>query len=159
MIIEKNQNIFFTDAESITHCCNTFCVWGAGIAKEMKMRYPSAYHVDLMTECGNKEKLGNYSLVWLKEDEKVDAPNLRGIYNLYGQHYYGTHVKQLSYDALHDGMIKVLENCKTNNIKTLAIPYKIGAGLAGGNWNIIMEILKSIFEKEKDFTLIICRKD
>lgn len=42
----------------IVHGCNCFCKMGAGIAKEIKSRYPQAYEQDRLTKYGDKNKMG-----------------------------------------------------------------------------------------------------
>ena len=35
---------------------------------------------------------------------------------------------------------------EANNLQSVAFPYKIGAGLAGGDWQIISDIIAEVFE-------------
>lgn len=51
-------------------------------------------------------------------------------------------------EALTRGLKEVKELSKQLN-KSVAIPYGIGCGLAGGDWNIISELIDSIFSDYK----------
>ena len=52
-------NILYLDKsfELIAHGCNCFCNFGAGLAKEIKLKHPEAYKADLDTVKGDKKKL------------------------------------------------------------------------------------------------------
>ena len=49
----------------IVHGCNCFCTMGAGIAKTIKQKFPTAYQADLATIKGDKTKLGAVSYTHL----------------------------------------------------------------------------------------------
>jgi O-acetyl-ADP-ribose deacetylase (regulator of RNase III) len=124
----------------IMHGCNCFCTMGAGIAKEIKLKFPEAYQTDLETEKGSKEKLGTCSY--------IEINNLT-IVNAYTQfHWRGRGIK-VDYEAIKlcFQFIK-----KQFHGQRIGIP-KIGTGLAGGDWNIISKIIKETTENE-DITLV-----
>jgi O-acetyl-ADP-ribose deacetylase (regulator of RNase III) len=122
----------------IIHGCNCFHTMGAGIAKEITTRYPDAYLVDrLHTKKGDRSKLGGYTYT------TVTTPNESQftIINAYTQYYYGRPKKGkgplADYIAI-DSVFKMI----AESYKDLRIGYpKIGAGLAGGDWNIIQNII------------------
>ena len=45
----------------IVHGCNCMCTMGAGIAKQIKQKFPEAYRVDCQTKKGDRSKLGTIS--------------------------------------------------------------------------------------------------
>lgn len=124
----------------IIHGCNCFCTMGAGIAKTIKQNFPPAYQADLATEKGDKSKLGSIS--WAK----VETPNGQLIVvNAYTQFHWRGNGKKVDYQAIQTAF----EDIK-KQFSGLHIGYPaIGAGLAGGDWNIISNIIAKALEGEK----------
>ena len=60
-----------------------------------------------------------------------------------------------NYAAFLKCMKKIEQDLKSSPI---AMPYNIGCGLAGGDWGVIFDLLKRVFD-DKDHTLILYRKD
>lgn len=143
MIKEIKGDLFKSDADVIVHGCNCFCAMGAGVALQVIKMYPDAYYeVDAKTKQGDKEKLGTYSK-WVGKHFFKDKEIT--IVNAYTQYTANPWVKPLDYEALEKVMIKINQDFKD---KTIAMP-KIGAGLAGGDWEKISEIINKVFgEKE-----------
>lgn len=55
------------------------------------------------------------------------------------------------YDAMKIGLNEIKEYAKSYNL-SIAIPYKIGCGIANGDWNTILEIIDRAF---KDYEVTI----
>ena len=124
----------------IIHGCNCFCTMGAGIAKTIKLKFPEAYKADLKTEKGDKSKLGTISVA---ETETENGKLI--IVNGYTQFYWRGNGNKADYDAIRNVFQKVKEK-----FSGLRIGYPaIGAGLAGGDWNIISEIIEQELDGEK----------
>lgn len=124
--------------EVIAHCCNCFCTMGSGIAPQIKAKFPEAYAVDCATPKGDLTKLGTIS-------HTVNSKPI--VVNLYGQYDYTgrrSGKMDLDYDALKSALIE-MKNKFTG--KTIAMP-KIGAGLAGGDWNRIEAIIEEVMRGE-----------
>ena len=116
----------------IIHGCNCFCTMGAGIAKTIKGKYPQAYIADKNTESGAREKLGSYSAVDVQAGEYKFT-----IVNAYTQfHWRGAGVKA-DYEAIRS----VMKQIKTNYSGSRIGYPLIGAGLAGGDWEVISAII------------------
>jgi len=45
----------------------------------------------------------------------------------------------------------------TGDPMVIGMPYKIGCGLGGGDWNVVETMIKELFENNDDFRLIICK--
>jgi O-acetyl-ADP-ribose deacetylase (regulator of RNase III) len=127
----------------IGHGANCFCKMGSGIAKEIAARIPDAVRTDNETEKGDIKKLGNftYGNIWNVEEEKrTGEEKLKGyILNLYTQYNYGTYSIKVDYEALTLCMRKINKLYKGYTIGL----NKIGAGLAGGNWDKIKKIIQT----------------
>jgi O-acetyl-ADP-ribose deacetylase (regulator of RNase III) len=135
--IYGNLLTYFENGEFdiIVHGCNCFCTMGAGIAKQIKQSYPDVYKKDLLTAKGDINKLGTYTYAEQKKQKYI--------INAYTQYkYFGE--KNIDYSAIKN----VFEKINTDFCgKIIGIP-KIGAGLAGGDWEIIETIIDSIFNND-----------
>ena len=133
----------------IAQCCNCKAVQSAGIAKQIKERYPEAYEADKTHHAVYQNKgnsmLGSYSSarVW-KAGEKV-----RFVVNLYGQENYGVEDRQLNYEAIYCAMnrLRINLNIAHRNLQETVVgfPYGMGCGLAGGDWRIVYAMIEALF--------------
>lgn len=135
-----NGNIFDSDANIICHQVNTFGIMGGGIALQVKNRFPIVYqeYKDLCDENKNNNLLGNVLFSYYDENKMIA--------NCFSQDGWET-----DYNALRDCLIKVRSNCQ-QSIRSVALPYNYGCGIAKGDWNIVYNIIQEIFEN----TLIDC---
>ena len=116
----------------IIHGCNCFCTMGAGIAKTIKQTFPEAYSADLKTRKGDRSKLG--TITWIETQSKFGHLI---VVNGYTQFHWKGKEGKVDYAALR----QVFRNVK-QEFSGLRIAYPaIGAGLAGGNWEIISNII------------------
>jgi O-acetyl-ADP-ribose deacetylase (regulator of RNase III) len=117
----------------IVHGCNCFNTMGGGIARVIRETWPIVYEADCKTIRGDKKKLGTIDPVLLNNNVYV--------VNAYTQYYYGRGL-QVSYDAIRSCFSEI-----KNAFNDLKIGYPlIGAGLAGGDWNIISKIINEELE-------------
>jgi len=117
----------------IIHGANCQCTMNSGIAKQIRVRHPRAYEMDLRTIKGDKFKLGSYSVA-ITETLKSEP---FFIVNAYTQDKYGTDKMYVNYVSL-----RRVFNSIGRAFDGHRIGYpKIGAGLAGGNWGIISKII------------------
>lgn len=125
----------------IIHGCNCFCTMGAGIAKTIKQKFPEAYQADLKTEKGDQSKLGTISFaeITLKSGKQLI------VVNGYTQFNWRGSGRKADYDAIRN----VFKEVK-NQFSGLRIGYPaIGAGLAGGNWDVISKIIAEELDGEE----------
>ncbi len=137
MIHIQQGDLLQSDCTVIAHQCNCFATMGAGIAKQIKERYPEAYEADrrFPLPIGSRERLGHFS--------KVRVGDCL-IYNLYGQYHYGRG-KQTELSMLEKAVRSMLEDLKSHEGK-IGFPYGMGAGLAGGDWGEIEPMLERCSE-------------
>lgn len=129
----------------ITHGCNCFCTMEAGIALAIQKEFPEAYAVDLVTIKGDRNKLGDFSHATVKRSDHELT-----IINGYTQFHF------------HGGSILVDYNAVSNLFKKIKLQFhgkrigypKIGAGLAGGDWQRISHIIDQELSGE-DHTLVL----
>lgn len=129
------------DFDVIIHGCNCFNTMGAGVAKQIRHQYPIAYAVDSQTESGDLNKLGNYTSV------KVGHLTIVNAYTQYGYH---PSVMTVDYNALRSVFKQIKRDFAGQRI---GFP-KIGAGLAGGNWDHIATIIDEELNGE-DYTVVV----
>lgn len=141
---------FLNQDRAILHQCNTCGVMGAGIARIISRDYPGAYKADLQFRSNiiKKNNLKNASYYPVKEMlglYSTYSENELEIANLYGQLEPGfsPDFKNLLY-AMEDYLIE------SRNKDVFLIPYKIGCGLAGGNWNVLEEKLVDVLSSIMD---------
>ncbi len=135
MQIEKGdliQKAKYGEFDVIIQGCNCFCTMGAGIAKTVKQVFPTAYQADLATVAGDQAKLGSYSVAQVQIHGRVLI-----IVNAYTQYQWKGQGRKADYDAIRRVFQKV-KNDYTG--KRIGYPA-IGAGLAGGDWDIIASII------------------
>jgi len=124
----------------IVHGCNCKNAMGAGLAKKIKRRHPAVYEADTFAASKGLNFLGNIYAIEVGNFIVVNAytqDNWRGKNNF-------------DYNAIREAMRKINKKFKG---KSIGVP-KIGAGLAGGNWDIIAEIIKEEL-CDMDVTLVI----
>ena len=121
----------------ITHGCNCMCTMGAGIAPQMAKAFGvDQYSLESSAHVGDMNKLGQ--IEWYVERE---GP-IPFVVNSYTQYNYGRN--HADGDATpFDYVAFTLCMRKMNHIfkgKHIGMP-KIGAGLAGGDWELIQQII------------------
>jgi O-acetyl-ADP-ribose deacetylase (regulator of RNase III) len=114
----------------IGHGCNCFHGMGAGIAKTLIKRFPAIGRADAATPRGERAKLGTYSQARVHELDLT-------ILNIYSQFDTWSPQPRVDYSAIERAARSIAGEFAG---KRLGLPM-IGAGLAGGDWTVIKEIL------------------
>lgn len=139
-----NDNIFNTNCEYIMHQVNCLGIAGAGLAKQIRDRHPDWFEAYKL-QCKLVGSLGDVQVVSIG-DEKY-----KGIINVFGQFSIGASTQQTSYIALTSAFQK-LKNFLPERT-TIAIPYKMSCGLAGGDWNKVLKIIEEQLDGYFDITI------
>lgn len=133
----------------IIHGCNCFHAMGSGIAGQIAQLYPGVPKIDRdMTKFGDKTKLGHYT--WLPIYEDNDSQEKFIIINAYTQYKAGTDRRHASYDAIADVFGRIADTFHRDT--KIGYPL-IGAGLAGGDWDVIKVIIEKALVNH-DHTLV-----
>ena len=123
----------------IVHGCNCFHTMGAGIAYALQQKWPEVARVDKeLTNYGDGTKLGTITVADVK-------PGLR-VVNAYTQYSYGAAIMNVDYKAIESAFIEIERWFGREEIR-FGIP-KIGAGLGGGDWNKISQVIADIMAGE-----------
>lgn len=126
------------ELDVIVHGCNVHNTMGKGIAKELATRYPQVRKADDATLKGDFNKIGTYS---------VACCGKFNVINLYTQKWYWSYGQAqadlFEYAGLADGLEALY-----GEFGPIRYGFpKIGAGLAGGDWERIVEILNKFATK------------
>jgi len=142
MITYVEGNLLHAPVDIMVHGCNCFNTMKSGIAKQIARRYPMAAQVDSETIKGSRDKLGTFTHVKYADIVVVNA---------YTQYDYGRDGKErFNYIAFRH-VLKKLNSISPHNDPTIGFP-KIGAGLAGGDWDQIERIIE---EELKDYKVYV----
>jgi O-acetyl-ADP-ribose deacetylase (regulator of RNase III) len=139
MVIEyRKGDLLDVNFGVIIHGCNSHGVMGSGVALAVKNKYPGAYesyrdYIDISKD--DQDLLGSV-IVYEVNDNLMVA-------NMITQKDFGTHKRQVNYGAIARGFDDLEEFYA--NMPGLVFHFpKIGAGLGGGDWEVIAEIIEQM---------------
>lgn len=118
----------------VCHQVNCMGVMGAGLAKQIKDKHPEVFDIYL-EKCN---AFGSYNL----GDVQLCSCLENGGYmvaNIFAQEGYGKKGRFTDYNAL----IKALSSLRQLDNTIIRIPYKMGCGLGGGDWETVMKLINS----------------
>lgn len=139
MSFEIKEGDLFASVEEgfIVHGCNAQGVMGSGFAKLVRAYYPEAYETYIAQK--------PYYILG-EVIPAVVAPNLV-IVNAITQEFYGTDKVHADYDAIAQAMKGTIHLVGTNMIQCRDVHMPlIGGGLAGGDKERIIQIMRDVFE-------------
>lgn len=136
-MIIKDGDILQCAENIIVHQVNCLGVMGSGLAKQIKDSYPEVYKVYYQF-CKTQlaETLLGECLVCEVGTDKYIA-------NLFGQLNYGRDKVHTDYTALSRALNDLADFAQEKGL-TVAIPYKLGCGLAGGDWDTVSALIDGI---------------
>jgi O-acetyl-ADP-ribose deacetylase (regulator of RNase III) len=145
-MIVMSGNVLETPNEIIAHQVNCLGTMGAGLAKQIKDKYPQveSWYKIYCHKRYEQKILGTGQIV---------SQSDHTFFNIFGQYGYGTSKRQTDYEAFKSGFkdailkYRFMYNDYKSQLK-IAIPYHIGCGLAGGDWKIISKILEQLESEE-----------
>lgn len=130
----------FTHWPIICHQVNCKGRMGSGLAGQIHSIYPNVYYTykrkceDIAHGIGG---LGDVLYTPVQESNFIIA-------NIFGQDGYGRDKCYTDYDALRKAFTSVSLEFP---YRTVRIPYKIGCGLAGGDWDVVWSIITDTLVK------------
>ena len=141
-----NQNILDIKSGIICHQVNCQKVMGGGVALAIKNKWPHVFKEYQKVD-------GKFGMV-----QVVSAGQGVRVANVFAQNLDtipGTNGRRTDYDALRTGLKKVNSYAflaKQKRGTDLYIPYMIGCGLGGGDWEKVLDIIL-----EETPNAILCR--
>ena len=146
MIKIVDGDILQAKEDIIAHQVNAMGVMGSGLAKQIKEKYPEVFEQYRKFFINNKfTALGKCQIV-KTDDNKYVA-------NLFGQLKYGRDKQYTDYKALEEALFSLKVSAKDHN-KSVAIPFNLGCGLAGGSWPFVYNMIEEVFH---DYNAILYR--
>lgn len=143
MITIIDGDLLETDCKIIAHQVNCIGLMEHGVAKQIRDKFPGSYAIyksvcqaaeDLMKP---KELLGINLGCSLGSSRKI-------LVHMFAQYDRGTGLRT-DYDALAACLQDLKSIAEKNQVYEVALPYKVGCGLAGGDWNLVFRLIESIF--------------
>ena len=149
MIKYVQGNLLDSDCEFICHQVNCKGVMGAGIAKQIRKRWPEVYEAYRGTYENHEllgvpmiHMLGNIELVWVDKRSGF-------VINMYSQNDYINHGgRNTSYDAFAECLEKI--RARVPEGSKIGFPKNIGCGLGGGNWTVVSALIEEILSPYYD---------
>ena len=140
-------DLFQTSISHIVHGCNAMGVMGSGVAKIIRDQFPEAY-VAYRKQYEEAGKLIMGDVIWASSNNKL-------IGNAITQKSYGRDGhRYVSYDAIAEAMSEINKTSLYDGLEEVAMP-QIGAGLGGGDWNVISAIIESELKNVKPYVYIL----
>ncbi|WCK57549.1 macro domain-containing protein (plasmid) [Aneurinibacillus sp. Ricciae_BoGa-3] len=132
-LLKSKENI-------LGHQTNCLAVMGAGIAYHIRQLYPEVFeaYVRLCNKHNKRRSLlGMCQIVQTHKEGRYVA-------NLFGQHGFSRNEMQTEYDALKESLQALKEEAKAFTL-SVGLPYQLGSGLAGGDWNVVRAMIEEVF--------------
>jgi len=118
-LIEREGDLFTTEAKAIGHGVNCVGVMGAGIAKTFRDRFPTMYN-SYRWRCSRDLLSAGDVMIWHGDEDLY-------VFNIASQYLPGADAKIF---WLAQGVIGAVLHCEALGLPVLALPY-IGAGIGG----------------------------
>jgi O-acetyl-ADP-ribose deacetylase (regulator of RNase III) len=132
----------------IAHQVNCLGVMGAGVARQIKDKYPEVYE-GYKSFCQDElKRLGTTRTEYLLGNCLVITPDDGGsaVANLFGQNRCDGYGRMTNYNAVYDALVHLREIMENHKWKSVSLPYGMSCGLGGGSWNIIYTMICDVFE-------------
>ncbi len=143
-IVTKIGNLLDVTKGHIINGCNAQGVMGSGLALQVKNTYPQAYKDYRDRHEGPLKEGFAKGGLHLGEAYPVPITGQLFLWNAITQEFFGMAGRNCSYDAI-ETCFREIDRCAHlySNIVSpeIHIP-QIGAGLGGGSWEIIREIIE-----------------
>ena len=136
MIEYRKGNLLDVTSGIIIHGCNSHGVMGSGVALAVKNKYPGAYELyrERCIDSNDDPYLLGSVIVYMVNENLLVA-------NMITQKDFGTHKRQVNYGAIARGFDDLEEYYANTPGVEFHFP-KIGAGLGGGDWEVIAELIE-----------------
>lgn len=128
---QMTGDLFELGLPAIGHGCNTVGSMGAGIAREVRRRWPDCYR-----EYAELCRAGRFTIGGFHAWEGDGIV----VYNLATQVRPG---KDARLDAVRDAVTAALADARTRGIPRLGLP-RVGAGIGGLDWSHVREVLLEV---------------
>ena len=115
------------------HGANALGIAGAGVALQIKKKWPNVFEIYQLRHQTFGLQLGEIIPVYTTDGFLI--------LNCITQQNVGTHQRQVDYPAVETIFQQINDKVLDWEVTEVAMP-RIGAGLAGGDWTVISEIIE-----------------
>jgi len=146
-VIETTGDLLSCRENLIGHQVNAQGIMGAGLATHIKAKYPNVfeeYKLHCVSHGRERTLMGQCQIV-----EAV--PGKKWVANLFGQFEYGRSSEQVvetgmntEYEHLRTAL-EWMKSVAEEYGYTVALPYQLGSGLAGGDWKVVRQMIEEVF--------------
>ena len=155
MIKYVDCDIFDMNVDIIGHQVNLHGIMSGGIAREIKERFPDVYEEYREICLSESGLLGKMHLTYAYVGGYMESELM--IANLFGQDESVGQRVLTNYSALASSLELLHQWASMLDKKTIALPYGLGCGIAGGDWNIVSKIIEDEFGDDEEILCYICR--
>lgn len=120
----------------IAHCCNNVRCWGAGFVVPLGNKFPEAKRAYL----ADAPMILGYCQ-FVKVTDNIHVANMIGQENV----GFSGNKPPIRYDAIKICMQQIANFINTHQNTEIVCPL-FGSGLAGGDWSIIEDMIKTIWQ-------------
>lgn len=145
----ENSSILDVEEGIICHQVNCIGVMGAGLARDIRNKWPDVYKQYASLCRSFKDSPG----MLLGKVHEVTVSDKLVVANCFGQVYPG-HGMMTCYEAWKHIIKYLLDDACYFGCQSVHLPYMVGCGLAGGDWKVMHDILESGF-KEHDIEVVL----
>lgn len=145
------QDITTITKGTIVHQVNCQGVMGGGVAAGIRKKFQKAYD-DYDALC--KKYNGDDRWKLLGQTQVVEINKGLSVANAFGQLDCSTGSRETEYHALHTALYALVVT-EVRPSGPIYIPYNIGCGLGGGEWNIVKSIIGEVASQSAE-EVILC---
>lgn len=151
MIKIIKQDLLTIDTKYIAHQCNSLSNKSSGIANAIFQKFPFS---DIYSSRPYPYKPTGFDIpgnIQIKGDGKEN----RFVINIMGQLYPGKPNSSNDSITNRENWFKecLIKISKIKDLDSIAFPFRVGCGLAGGNWESYYKVLEEFSE---NFNVIVC---
>ncbi len=153
MIQYEIGDLLSAKTQLIAHQVNCMGVMGSGVARQVRIAFPSVYksYADMCAANKPADLLGRVQFIHVL---KSAEDRFFVVANMFAQRNYGKDGKRYTdYAAFSECLQKLRAFMSEGGHRSIAFPYRIGCGLGGGDWDGI--ILPMIRSELREFDVVI----
>lgn len=154
-----NKDITTVSEGIIAHQTNCYGTMGAGVALAIREKYPKCFspYVEWCRFNNPDDLLGTFQLV----PTGPGGTNHLWVLNIFAQKGHNPADKPTNYFALGSALGQWKDSFQAHRLQamgfaTIYVPYLMGCGLGGGDWDTYASILED-FERASNWNIVVCR--
>src|SRR5271169_146147 len=158
-LIYRTGDVLTSKEDYIVHQCNCITTTSAGIARVIGSKFPyAAPYSNRRPNPSNPsrclaEDISKPGTIQVWRSPTGDTPNFIGLYAQYDPGKPSGEDSESARQEWFRYCLTLIE--KVSGVKSIAMPWQIGCGLAGGNWKVYEEMIREWSEKHPDILVVI----